>query len=127
MEKIEQIYEKEDIKNIAKYQKLICWLFLFIIIGYLSSLIPAVGIVLLPLSIIAGIVVIFIVYRLAKALKIKNAWLYAIGMLVPLVKLIVLITVIRDATKVLTAKNIKVGIMGCRKADLAHYLESCLN
>jgi hypothetical protein len=101
-------YSKKDLLEIAKHQKIICWLFLIILIGLIFPVI----------SLVAHLIAIFFVYYLTKALKLPRPWLYAIGIFVPLVSLIVLLTVIRKATKALRLNNIRVGIMGANKKDL---------
>lgn len=111
-------YEKEDIKKIAKNQKIICWLFLVIIVSIFT-----ISLVIPILSYIgASIAVIFYVYYLAVALKVKHPALYVVGMFFPLIKLFVLWNLIQKATKVLQAHNVKVGVMGYKKEDLDKFL-----
>lgn len=97
---MENIYDKKDIKEIAYYQTLLCW----------TWIIPYVA--------------IFIVYRLAKAEKVKHPGLHAFGMFLPLVCLVVTLSAIQNATKILRSKNILVGIMGAKKESLNNYLNS---
>ena len=94
-------YCKQDIADIAKFQRFIYWLFLLGPIFWVSP-----------------------VYYLARSLKVKRPWLYAVGIFVPIANLFVLLGVIRAATKVLRAKNIRVGIMGAKKEDVNSFLTS---
>jgi hypothetical protein len=60
------------------------------------------------------------VYQLASALRygVASCVLYTIGMLVPLVSLIILLSLNQKATNVLRHSGIKVGLMGARLSDL---------
>ena len=98
-EKTESIqYDKNDVKAIAKFQRIMCFTFF----------IP--------------IVAVFPVYYLARALKVKHPGLYAFGMFFGIVNLFVLVSVIRQATRVLRSKGIRVGLIGYKKGDLNKYL-----
>lgn len=107
-------YNKTGIKDIAKFQKLICWLFLIMIIGLIFPII----------TLGANIVAIFCVYYLARALKVNHPGLYVLGVFIPIVSLFVLLNVIQKSTKVLRSQNIKVGVMGANKKDLNKFLNS---
>ncbi len=107
-------YNKTDIKDIAKFQKLICWLFLIMIIGLIFPII----------TICANIIAIFCVYYLARALKVNHLGLYVLGVFIPIISLFVLLNVIQKATKVLRSQNIKVGVMGANKEGLNKFLNS---
>lgn len=65
-------------------------------------------------EIILSIWAIFVVYHLAIALKDKHPGQYVFGMFIPIVKLFVLLNVVKNATKVLRANNIAVGLMGAK-------------
>lgn len=60
------------------------------------------------------------VYQLASALGSGTGTcvLYVIGMLIPLVSLIILLTVNQKATNLLKRNGIKVGLMGAKVSDL---------
>jgi len=105
-------YDKGDITNIAKFQKIIRWLFLVMIIGLIFPII----------TLGANIVAIFYVYYLARALKVNRPGLYVLGVFIPIVSLFVLLSVIQKATKVLRVHNIKVGVMGANKGDVKQFL-----
>jgi len=99
IEKREPIqYDKNDIKAIAKLQRTICFTFF----------IP--------------IIVVFPVYYLARALKVKHPGLYAFGMFLGMINLFVLLSVLQQATRVLRSKGIRVGLIGYKKDDLIKYL-----
>lgn len=110
-------FTKEEVLNIAKEQKKLCWIFLGIILSYPLSLVYIGAVTILIFSIWA----IFKVYHLAKALKKGSPGLYAFGMFIPIVKLFVLLNVIQNATKILRANTITVGVMGAKKQSLERY------
>ncbi|MBU1006229.1 MAG: hypothetical protein KKH08_01385, partial [Candidatus Omnitrophica bacterium] len=56
-----------------------------------------------------------------KALKLKNPALYAVAVFLPLVGLIVMIILIRDASRILRKNDIKVGVMGYKEKDLGGF------
>jgi len=105
------IFTKDEVIKIAKEQKTLCWLFLGILVSYPLYFIY-VGIFT---EIILSLWAIFVVYHLAIALKDKHPGLYAFGMFIPIVKLFVLLNVVQNATKILRANNITVGVMGAKK------------
>lgn len=105
-------YGKEDISNIAKFQRIVCWLFLIALIGLFFPVI----------TLIAQIIAIFYIYYLARSLKVAHPGLYAFAMFIPLVALIVLLNVIQRATKVLRTYSIRVSLMGANKADVNRFL-----
>ena len=107
-------YGKQDIAEIAKLQRLLCWVFLLTMACSFFSRIVAFGIT---------VFMSYYMYRLAKALKVKYPWLYVLGF-IPLVSIVVLVRAIRHATKVLHAHNIHVGLMGANKANLNTFLSS---
>ena len=107
-------YAKKDIADIAKHQKIICWLFLIAIIGLIFPII----------TLCAQLISIFYVYYLARALKVAHPGLYVFCAFFPIVSLFVLLNVIQKATKVLRAQNINVGVMGANKEDLNKFLSA---
>lgn len=108
-------YSKQDISETAKFQKLMCWWFLAAAACSFFSRIAALGI---------AVMTIYYMYRLAKALKVRRPWLYILGAFIPIISIIMVVRVIVKATNVLRAHNIKVGLMGANKTDLATFLSS---
>jgi len=107
-------FTKDEILNLAKEQNTLCWIFFGLIASYVLIMVYIGIITIFILSIWA----IFKVYHLAKALKKENPGLYAFGMFIPIIKLIVLLTVIQNTTKILRANNISVGLMGANKQSI---------
>ncbi|HNX68670.1 MAG TPA: hypothetical protein PLL75_01675 [Candidatus Omnitrophota bacterium] len=123
------IFEKEELLNLAKAQSKPLWCFLTILgLRIVGIFIPldktnAVAVLVnLFLSLVVLVLVVYfiiLIYRLAKALKKDVPFLYAIGLIVPLVNLVVLASLFGSSTRILKAGGLKVGIMGCSKAELA--------
>ena len=103
-----QEYTNQDVYLIGKKQKVIIWMVLLLLICLVYP----------PLQIIVGVVYIFQIYVLAKALKVQYPWLWALGMLIPFVSLICLLSLIHSSTCALRSKGIKVGVMGANKNQL---------
>jgi len=106
------VFTNEEAYAVGKKQRTIVWAFFFLL----------VSIIFPPVSLIISIIIIFFVYELAKAEKKKTPGLWAFAMLIPLVKLICLLILIQDATKILRAKGLKIGLMGANKKDLENLL-----
>ncbi len=122
---MEENYSREEIRQIAKYQSLVCWLFFSSLILLFSSAL-LIGAFPRNLVAIARLVlfVFFLVYyyKLGKALKLPRFFLYIIGFFIPLVNLLVILTLLGRATKILKAQQIRVGLMGANQKDLKKYL-----
>ena len=102
-------YTDPEIREIGNKQKAILWTFLAsIALSYVSY-----G------QIAAAIISVIFIYQLAAALKSRVAWLYVILAFVPLVSLIALLVINSQATKVLKARGLKVGLMGASSSALS--------
>ena len=122
------VFEKEDLLNVAKAQSRAIWFFLGIMLAQIANAFIPInqnnaasvwGKSILSLTLLGLVVYFFIlIYRLAKALKKKTSFLYAIGMIIPLVNLLILVSLLGRATKVLKSGGLKVGLMGCSKGEL---------
>lgn len=121
----EMKFEDTEIIKIAKYQRVFIYFFLGIIsMSFLSGFFPidennwvsvSINLILLIAKTLMGFSAIIVIYCLAKALKKKVPFLYAFpGMFLPLVNLVVMVHLVSGATKVLKARGLKVGIMGCK-------------
>jgi fumarate reductase subunit C len=123
-------YEKPEIVSLAKSQKLFIYLFagimaLVIFNGFVSFGKNPVSVILnllFPVAKLAlGIWGVLVIYRLAKGLKEKRPVFYAVGMIIPLVNLLVIVSLFSKTTKVLRAQGLKVGLMGCHNSDLKSF------
>ena len=112
-------FTKEEIIEVAKLQRIVCWLFLGVLLGTLA---PVLGTMASILGLLTGAWALFYIYFLAQSLRVSKPWLYALGVLIPIVKLFVVFRVIRNATRVLHEHHIRVGLMGARKDDLSTFL-----
>ena len=102
-------WTKQDLLNVAKHQSYIQWL---VLANFVAMFIPFA-------TILTGIIGIFFIYKLASSLKSACAWVYIILSFIPLIGLLALVHLIVEATKVLRANGISVGVMGARMADFA--------
>ena len=121
-------FTKGEITEIAKLQKIICYLCLGVLIGLFAPILggekSVLGFTVSALGLLTGVWAIFYVYFLAGALRVKKPWLYALGMFIPVVKLFVLLRVIRGSTTILRAHGIRVGLMGVKKSDLGNLINT---
>ncbi|MCF7874839.1 MAG: hypothetical protein K9L58_04270 [Candidatus Omnitrophica bacterium] len=122
---MEKTFSKDEVLKIAKEQKVLCWLFLgLIIIQLLIMLVKGNYIIYSMMGFVPLILIVWAiitVYRLSKSLKKKYCLLYAMGVFIPFVSWVILIVLIHNATKILRASNIAVGIMGAKKQSLDNY------
>jgi hypothetical protein len=124
-----------EIVAVAKWERYV----IFLILLELLSEIAMIGIALnsgnnasdavavLVLLIVVGRLAvlglcIFGVYAMATALRKKMAVLYALGMLVPLVGLLVLLSLNSEAMSLLKAHGIRIGLMGANRDDVRRYV-----
>lgn len=115
---MKKIYTLEERRRIAKFQKLVLWSVLANILSiFIVSAIPRLGI-LISLSLI--IFQIYSIYNLGKALKLSMAWivLFLIGLFIPLVGLLCLLSINSQATKALQDAGVKVGLMGANPDEI---------
>ena len=128
-------YTNAEILLIANQQRRVLRLFLVaLIIVYPLELIARLGttpdfpgltlpaaarVLSLVVQVVWTILVIVFAFRLAKALKSRVAWWYVILMLVPCVSLLALLVLNHQATSVLRAGGIRVGLLGARREATA--------
>jgi hypothetical protein len=112
-----------EVIAVAERQRAILWLILisfaaFLVCTYLTAVTsnPSFSALLW----IPGIVSIFFVYKLAKALR-ASAILYAICSILPGISLFTLLMLNSRATGVLTSRGIRLGLMGARSSDLSAF------
>ena len=104
-------WTKTELMEVAQRQKSIIWMILISI----ASIVAAKSVPVAPL--VAGIIQIYFIYKLAVAVRSSIPWAYIILSLFPLLGLIGLLVVNTTATSLLKAYGIKVGLMGARMAD----------
>lgn len=127
-----QSFSASEIREIAKWQK---WILRIVVANILIML----GVVMIAaasgnpeqgVGVAAGgliqvtscalsIVAIFLIFRLARALR-QIPWIYAIAAIFPCIGLISLLVLNHFATTTLRAHGVKVGLLGANEADLAH-------
>lgn len=101
-------YTNQETYKVGTNQKAIIWLVLASFIAFFIPYAP----------IVVGIICIVFVYRLAKALKLSLAWLWALSQILPFISIICLLVLNHKATSILKAKGIRVGLMGARSEQL---------
>lgn len=94
-------FNNEEAYIVGKKQKAILWAF------FASLIFPP-----------ALYIMIFFVYGLAKAEKKSLPGLWTFAILIPLVNIFCLLTLIQNATKILRAKGVRVGLMGANERGL---------
>lgn len=100
-------WSREELIAVARYQKNIQWL---VLVGLLLLFVPFGNLLL-------GLVGLFFIYHLARALRSRVAILYVVAAFIPLLGLLSLLRLVTRATRVLRAAGIRVGVMGARMED----------
>lgn len=129
-------WSSNDLFNVAKWQKYIILLVLlqlvtaagFVMISMMSSgtqpgapvnaVFGAIAIIYQIFRIVVAVLSIYCVFKMGKALGKSTAILYAAGMILPLIGLLLLLVLNGEATRLLKDNNINVGLMGVDKSDL---------
>lgn len=128
-------FTKKELGLIGKYRRLFCFVFLgSILFGILTGIFFAVFIdvdllskVEMPLTIIKlflSLWGIYLIYKLAAAMKCKYPVLYVVGMFFPLVNLIIIVTLFHRSNKLLKSYGVPVSIVGNVKQDIDALLAS---
>jgi hypothetical protein len=102
-------YTGAELMRIAKRQKIVRCL---IVVNLLTIWIPFA-------SIFMGIISFPFIYRLGKALHSSATWLFVVAAFIPVVDLVGLLILNWIATVSLGQHQIRVGLAGARKEDLA--------
>lgn len=100
-------WSREELIAVARYQKNIQWL---VLVGLLLLAVPFGNLLL-------GLVGLFFIFQLARALRSRAAVLYVVAAFIPLLGLLSLLRLVTQATRVLRAGGIRVGVMGARMED----------
>jgi hypothetical protein len=125
-------FSPADIIAIAERQKAIIWLMLFEITAVITRVwflvhpqfsvagqVTSPFLILIPLAaIVSSILAPVLVYRLARALRLSSAWVYAFVSVIPFFNLFALLSVSSEANHALKRRRIRVGLMGANKYDL---------
>jgi ABC-type glycerol-3-phosphate transport system permease component len=101
-------WTKQDLLEVAKFQKYIQWL----VLAYLVAMFIPFG------QLIVGVVGIYFIYKLAVALRSSFAWLYIVAMFIPIIGLLALLHIVVGATRILRTNGVRVGIMGAKLEDI---------
>ena len=100
-----------DILEVANRQKQILWM---ILISIPATFIPFA-------TLVTGVIQIYFIVKLAKAVGSSMAWLYAVLAFLPLIGLIALLRLNGKATKILKDNGVAVGLMGANSDDLKKF------
>jgi hypothetical protein len=111
----------KKILQVALSQKKVLWFLLGSQLIVPVALVPSVG-PIIALGLAGGLA--FYIYKMAEAVGSWVPLLWALASLVPLLGIIVLLIINQMATMVLKNANIRVGLMGANKEDIAR-LENC--
>jgi hypothetical protein len=71
-----------------------------------------------PIQLILNVFSAYVIFKLIKSLKMTAVWVWTLFAYIPLIGLFVLLHINGKATQQLTARGIRVGLMGARKEDL---------
>jgi hypothetical protein len=104
--------QPERILKIAKAQKSILWC---ILCNLICLFIPLFYLIVIPVQ-------IYFVYQLAAALEVGVPILWAAGMLVPLLSLILLLILSQRATNEIRNAGFNVGLMGANLREIEERL-----
>ena len=110
-------WTKDDLIKLAYCQKDIIWMFFINLAINIAALCPLPTHFYYFAAIVTIIGLLFFISRLAAALR-ESASLYIIAAFIPIVGLLVLLDLIRKASKRLRVYGIKVGIFGARISDI---------
>lgn len=110
-------YTSSQLREIAKYQRLVLWSVLANLLSIFVISIQGLGVLI---SIALAVFQIYSLYKLANSLKESTVSiaLFIIGLFIPLVGLLVLLYINSKATKALQNAGIKVGLMGANPDDI---------
>ena len=117
-------YQKEDILKIAKFQTMIIFGILFLIILTPLTYIPGIVSILATLLYLVNVIyymTAFCMLRTAQKGNIAVTVLLVIFLLLPLISLITLLCVNGKASNILKSAGLKVGLMGVSKPDLDEF------
>lgn len=108
---------REHLIRVARAQRLVMLAILaylgLIPLNLVSLRVPAIGLIVIPAAVCVLVFGAITVYRLAALFRGNAvAVVYVLGLLVPLLGLLLLLSVSQKATALLKANGIKVGLLG---------------
>lgn len=109
-----------ELRNIAKKQKILLWSVLGGILSYFL-IFSAQNQALATLILFGvGIFQIYALFSLASAIRSSalRIVLLIVGLFIPLVNLLMLLSINNEASKILKASGVKVGLMGANPDDI---------
>jgi hypothetical protein len=130
--------DSTQVLEVARQQKRLIWLILLeLIVGILlivntspmttgpSAFTEAWAVLRTVVSLTLAIICAYFVYKIGRALKISTLWLVItiILLFVPLISLGALLYMNDQATRLLRAAGVKVGLMGAKRKSLARMLD----
>lgn len=114
--------------EVGKWQKYLIWLILFQVISIVLFFalgagakgigVDAIGLLLMVARVVLTAFSLYCVYQMAKSLRKGAAIIYTLGMFLPFISLLVLAHLSAEATRILQANGVHVGIMGADQSDL---------
>jgi len=107
-------FSRLELQEIAKYHRLLLWSILAAVVANLSSLSLGDQPIGLLVYFAAAAFQIFTLYKLGTSLKLSVVWmvLFVVGLFVPLLGLLILLSMHDKAMKAMKAAGVKVGFMG---------------
>ena len=105
---VSDVLRASEIVEIAKRQKQIIWM---IMLSFIAMVIPYA-------TLLTGVILIYFIFKLAKAIRSPDAAGYIILAFIPFIGVIALAFLNSKATKILQANGIKVGFFGAKATDL---------
>ena len=112
-------FTKAEVVEVARMQKAVLWLLLALLVANgLAASVPIIGLVVYLVVVVASLIY---TYKLAKAVKALSPGQYLVLGLIPCLNLIALLMINSNATAVLKAHGIAVGLMGANQKQLTEF------
>lgn len=107
-------FSRLELREIAKYHKLLLWSILVAIVANLSPLSLGDQFISSLIYFSAAVFQIFSLYKLGRSLKLSVVWmvLLMVGLFIPLLGLLILLFMHNEAMKAMKSAGVKVGFMG---------------
>lgn len=107
-------FSRLELQEIAKYHRLLLWSILAAVVANLSRVSLQTQAIGLMVYLAAAAFQIFALYNLGKALKLSSVWMFCliVGLFLPIVGLLILLTMHNKTMKAMKSAGIKVGFMG---------------
>jgi len=107
-------FSRLELQEIAKYHRLLLWSILAAVVANLSRLFLGDQPIGLLVYFAAAAFQIFTLYKLGTSLKLSVVWmvLLMVGLFLPFMGLLILLTIHDKAMKAMKAAGVKVGFMG---------------